>query len=90
MTWSQKTIARTATKKIAEIKASHPRCVSHSRGNDYIGLEVSPEYAWRRVAEGNAKLTVTSTGTVTITLLGGEWFDLYPADAELGSLRTPF
>lgn len=83
MTWSQKTIARTATKKIAEIKASHPRCVSHSRGNDYIAHECSTaDYAWRRVEEGAAKLQIDSSGKVTIYLRGGDWFELLPSITE--------
>lgn len=79
MSWSSKTIARTATRKIAALKASHPRCLAYTLDNGFVADEVPSEYAWKQHADGRGRLTVDSNGKVKIHLHSNAWYELHPA-----------
>lgn len=67
------TIAKTSSKKIAAIKSSVTRCVSHARSSDYVGQECSQDVAWERLASfRRAKLYQVSDGKWQIQIHAGE------------------
>lgn len=78
-----KTIARTATRRVATIKATHRTCVSHLRRNDYDSAPSDPAYAWDQVERGDAKLTDNGDGTYTIRTHGTEWYVLTETEPEM-------
>jgi hypothetical protein len=73
-----KTISRTSTRVIAEIKAKNLVCRVFSLRNDFHAREVDAAFAWGLLAEGRAKLRDNENGTYTITVHSNEWYELQP------------
>lgn len=73
-----KTIARTATKRIAAIKAEPPRVMCYDLDHGFVAYETDGVYAWKAVAEGRGKLMENATGGYTIRIHSNCWFRLVP------------
>lgn len=71
-----KTISRSATRRIAAIKAKNLRCVAHTRRYDYDGHDCDPVWAWKALAGHRARLTVDDDGCYTIHTDSRDWYEL--------------
>lgn len=79
---SRQTIARTATRKIAAIKAQNLRCLAYDDAHDFVAYDTDGTYAWRALEEGRAKLQTDPRGGYTITMRGTSWFRLVEREGE--------
>lgn len=74
-TTAPKTIARNATRKIADLKARLGTCRSYSLDRNFEAHEVSPEWGWTQHARGFGKLTDNGDGTATLHFHGNHWLE---------------
>jgi hypothetical protein len=72
-TAAPKTIARTATRKIAALKAALTTCHEYSLGRGFVAHQVDPAWGWLQFEAGRAKLLDNGDGTATISFHGNLW-----------------
>lgn len=71
-----KTISRTSTRKIAELKQTLKTCHSHSLSNGFAAEQIDPAWAWEQHAAGRGKLTDNGDGTATLHFHSNFWLKL--------------
>lgn len=71
-----RTIAKTSTRKIEDIKAHMKTYKAHTLDSGFRGVDCTPEWAWSRLAFRSAKLVDNGDGTYTIRVHGNEWYRL--------------
>ncbi len=72
-----RTIPRSATRKIAQLRATLTACRSYSLSGNFSGAPVDPAEAWTQLASFRpAKLIDNGDGTYTVRLHSNHWFTL--------------
>jgi hypothetical protein len=68
-----KTIARTATRKVAALSAALKTCHSYSLDRGFIAEQIAAEWGWDQHSRGHGKLTDNGDGTATLAFHGNFW-----------------
>jgi hypothetical protein len=72
-----KTISRSATRQIAELKEQLTDCRVYTLENQFIGKTVDPAFAWKALAANrSARLTDRENGTYTVHIHDNRWYEL--------------
>jgi hypothetical protein len=78
-----KTISRSATRKIAELKERLTGCRVYTLGNQFQGKAVEPRHAWEALAASSgARLADNGDGTCTVRVHSNYWYELRAAQPE--------
>jgi hypothetical protein len=80
---SRTTIARTATRKIAEIKAGAWTYKVYNLRHDFIAFEPvnGTDWIWTAIEQGQAKLQANEKGGYTVTWHSNSWVELIPRES---------
>jgi hypothetical protein len=72
-TSAPRTVARTATRKVAAMKAQFKTCHSYSLDRGFVAEQVDPARGWLQFEAGRAKLIDNGDGTATMSFHSNLW-----------------
>ena len=76
-TTGPRTISRSATRQIAELREQLTTCTVYTLDNNFHGRALDPKYAWEALDRSkSARLIAATDGSYTVHVHDNHWYEL--------------